>query len=89
MIDDEKHFFNVKPNKGEFGKEEEIKFNISFTGNEPIPYFEYACLIADDLPIAAIQTPPALLVKNIEDNRTSKNEETFEGPGYFAANSIK
>jgi len=43
-----------------------IEFSISFTGYEPIPHYEYACLIVDDLPLAAIKSLPPILKSNLD-----------------------
>lgn len=72
-----------------FNPNEAIPFTFSFKGHEPVPYIEYACLIVDDLPIAAIKTLPKILEKSLNENRAIKNDDKFEGPGYFASNSAK
>ena len=89
VLEKEKHYFEIKPNKGVFDPNEAIPFTFSFTGNEPIPYIEYACLIIDDLPIAAIRKLPESLKKSLDENRAIKNDDKYEGPGYFASNSAK
>ena len=77
LDENEQHSFSIAPKQGIFDSEAEITFKMEFMGEKPFLYYEYACLIIDDVPIEAIKNPP-------ESIKTLRNEKN--GPGYTGSN---
>lgn len=77
LDENETHAFSVSPKQGLFDSEAEITFNMEFFGEEPFLYYEYACLIIDDIPVEAIRNPPESIKTLIKEK---------QGPGYVGSN---
>jgi len=77
LDENETHSFQVTPKQGVFDSEAEIIFKLEFMGEQPFLYYEYACLIIDDVPVEAIRNPP-------ESIKALMQEKV--GPGYVGSN---
>ena len=77
LDENEIHAFSITPNKGIFDSEAEIKFKLEFMGEKPFLYYEYACLIIDDVPVQAIRNPPESIKSLIQEK---------QGPGFIGSN---
>lgn len=69
LIDIENHHFSIEPMNGNFEPKKSISFTISFCADNPSPYYEYACLIIDDIPFPAIKNPSESLKKKLLENK--------------------
>ena len=77
LDENETHSFQVTPKQGIFDSEAEIAFKIEFMGEEPFLYYEYLCLIIDDVPVEAIRNPPESIKSLLQEK---------QGPGYVGSN---
>lgn len=62
----EDYYFSIEPNDGYFEKNEIKKFKVSFNSRDPVPIYEYANLIIDDISIESIRNPPES-IKRMKD----------------------
>jgi hypothetical protein len=51
-------FHRVVPQQGKIKGGETIEFEVFFSPDHAEPYFEYADLIIEDVPISALRSPP-------------------------------
>lgn len=77
LDENEDHSFSITPKKGLFDSEAEISFKVEFMGEKPFLYYEYACLIIDDVPVEAIRNPPESIQSLLKEK---------QGPGYVGSN---
>jgi len=74
----------VEPSQGKIGGKEEVEFTFFFSPDHAEPYFEFADLIVEDIPIQAVRNPPEGL-KNFAAANTSKGRIPM--PTYVGSNT--
>lgn len=57
-LTDEQTHYRVTPNSGKIAAGESQEFSIFFSPDHAEPYFEFADLIVEDIPINAVRNPP-------------------------------
>jgi hypothetical protein len=75
----------VSPAQGRIPGGEYIDFELFFCPEHAEPYFEYADLIIEDIPITAVRDPPEAL-KSFADANTNKNFKV-PMPTYVGSNT--
>lgn len=56
LADEETHY-RIEPDQGKIGGGEAIEFKVYFCPQHAEPYFEFADLIVEDIPINAVRSP--------------------------------
>lgn len=89
ITDTYEHRFHIVPEKGFFEADEIKEFEITFQAEKPMPYYEYAYLILDDIPLQSIRNPPDTIKKNLTSNVINPDgfSPTVLGPSYLGSNS--
>lgn len=57
-LQDEETHYRIEPAQGKFLGGETKEFSVYFCPQHAEPYFEYADMIVEDIPIAAVRNPP-------------------------------
>ena len=57
LADEETHY-RIEPAQGTMKGDETVEFKVYFCPQHAEPYFEFADLIVEDIPIQAIRSPP-------------------------------
>jgi len=84
-LEDESCHYGVLPVAGKIKGNESIDFVVSFKPEHAEPYFEFADLIIEDVPISALRNPPEGL-KNFAIQNTQKTAKV-PMPTYVGSNT--
>lgn len=84
-LESEDTHYRVEPASGKIRGGEYIDFELYFCPQHAEPYFEYADLIIEDIPITAVRDPPAGL-KNFAQANTNKTAKV-PMPTYVGSNT--
>ena len=84
-LETEETHYRVEPAQGKIRGGEYVDFELFFCPQHAEPYFEYADLIIEDIPITAVRDPPKGL-KNFADANTTKNTKV-PMPTYVGSNT--
>jgi len=84
-LENEETHYRVEPAQGKIQGGEYIDFELYFRPQHAEPYFEYADLIIEDIPIASVRDPPDVL-KSFAQLNTVKNSKV-PMPTYVGSNT--
>ena len=83
LADEETHY-SISPAQGKIQGGETLEFEVSFSPQHAEPYFEFADLIVEDIPINAVRSPPEGL-KNFAAANQQKSKVPM--PTYVGSNT--
>lgn len=83
-LEEQQTHFKVTPSQGKFKGGESLEFEVSFFPEHADPYFEFADLIVEDIPINAIRAPPEGLKDFVDEN---KQQSKVPMPTYVGSNT--
>ena len=84
-LEDEDTHYRVSPSQGKIAGGEYIDFELFFCPLHAEPYYEYADLIIEDIPISSVRSPPEGL-KSFALNNSTKNAKV-PMPTYVGSNT--
>lgn len=86
-LQDEQTHYRIEPSQGRIPGGEVMEFEIFFSPDHAEPYFEYADLIVEDIPIQAVRNPPEGLKNFAEQAANYQKQSRVPMPTYVGSNT--